>query len=212
MKELKQHKQIDRRNFISKGATLGALIGFGCPAIMAMDNESRITVIQDKLAYQKSTNLTYEQLFNFSFKTWFISYMKRLQEKIGKTDFLEMLKDAGDDHFRNNVAGTFQKVSDKSVQSLIETFWEPNQKSEFGQVTIAIEILKKSRSKGIVRMNECLYAKTFIDGDAADIGYAAICNADYAVTNEFNPAIKLTRNQCLMNGDDCCLFEYTMKG
>ena len=59
-------------------------------------------------------------------------------------------------------------------------------------------------------MNECLYAKTFRENDAGDIGYAAICIADFAVTDEFNKSIKLTRNSCLMKGDSCCLFEYSM--
>ena len=58
-------------------------------------------------------------------------------------------------------------------------------------------------------MTECLFAKTFRENDAHKIGYAAICNTDFACIREFNPEIKLTRNKCLMNEDDCCLFEYT---
>ena len=59
-------------------------------------------------------------------------------------------------------------------------------------------------------MPACLVAKTFREADAADIGYAAICYADFSVANAFNPEIVLTRNKCLMNGDDCCLFEYDL--
>ena len=82
------------------------------------------------------------------------------------------------------------------------------QKSKFGNATLTIEITDKSKEKGVIKITECLYAKTFIENDASDIGYAAICHADFAVAEEFNPDIKLTRNKCLMNGDECCLFEY----
>jgi hypothetical protein len=60
-------------------------------------------------------------------------------------------------------------------------------------------------------MSDCLVAKAIRDAGAADIGYAAICHADFAVAHAFNPDIELTRNQCLMNGDDCCYFEYSLK-
>ena len=100
-------------------------------------------------------------------------------------------------------------MADKSVKSLIESFWEPTQKSKFGNAVLTIEILEKLPDQGSVKIAECLFAKTFRENDAGDIGYAAICHADFAVTAEFNPKIKLTRNKCLMSGDDCCLFEYT---
>ena len=76
---------------------------------------------------------------------------------------------------------------------------------------MTIEVLDKSKNTGVIKMTECLFAKTFRENDAEKIGYAAICNADFAVTNEFNPNINLVRNKCLMNGDKCCLFEYELK-
>jgi hypothetical protein len=84
-------------------------------------------------------------------------------------------------------------------------------RSRLWRHTIPVEIVEKSPSHGIVRMNDCLVAKTFRDAGAADIGYAAICHADFAVAHAFNPQIELTRDQCLMKGDDCCYFEYSLK-
>lgn len=152
--------------------------------------------------------MTFEKLFNFIFRSWFISYMKLLQEEIGKKKILNLLTKAGNEHYRRRVESNFKKIEEKSVQSLIENFWEPVQKSKFGSATITIEISEKKQNKGSVKMTECLFAKTFRENDAADIGYAAICNADFVVANEFNPKIILTRNKCLMNGDNCCLFQY----
>ena len=183
----------------------------GCPGLMAMNTQQDVSSqVQDNHKFQLPTNFTHEQLFNFTFRSWFISYMKRLQEQIGSEEFLELLTKVGDSHYRSRVNQNFKKIEDKSVRSLIENFWEPTQKSKFGNAIMTIEIKDKSKEKGVIKMTECLFAKTFTENDAGDIGYAAICHADFAVAEEFNPNIKLTRNKCLMNGDNCCLFEYLL--
>ena len=211
MKESKSNNQVDRRDFITKSLACGAFVGMGCPGLLAMNSQEGVSnPLQDEHKFQTATNYTYEQLFNFSFRSWFISYMKRLQEEIGTGKFLELLKKAGDKHYRSRVISNFEKIEDKSVKSFFENFWEPTQKSKFGNAIMTIEIPEKFKNKGTVKMTECLFAKTFRENDAGDIGYAAICHADFAVAEEFNPDIKLIRNKCLMNGDECCLFEYTL--
>ncbi|MEN8153397.1 MAG: L-2-amino-thiazoline-4-carboxylic acid hydrolase [Acidobacteriota bacterium] len=212
MKNLRSDNRVDRRDFITKSLSLGAFLGMGCPGMKAMNIQKDVSNdIKDNHKFQTPANFTYEQLFNTVFRSWFISYMKLLQEKIGTEKFLKLLTEVGDSHYQSRVKKHFKKIKDKSVESLIENFWEPVQKSKFGNSTITIEIIDKSKSKGVVKMDECLYAKTFRENDAADIGYAAICHADFAVTEEFNPNIRLTRNKCLMNGDECCLFEYLLQ-
>ena len=211
MKESNSSNSVDRRDFITKSLSCGAFVGMGCPGLLAMNIQEDVSnPVQDKHKFQTATNFTYEQLFNFTFRSWFISYMKRLQEEIGTEKFLELLTKAGDKHYRSRVKSNFEKIKDKSVQSLIENFWEPTQRSKFGNAIMTIEIPEKSPNKGTVKITECLFAKTFRENDAGDIGYAAICHADFAVAEEFNPDIKLTRNKCLMNGGECCLFEYTL--
>ena len=211
MKELKSNNQVDRRDFITKSLACCAFVGMGCPGLLAMNIQQNVSnPLQDEHKFQTATNFTYEQLFNFTFRSWFISYMKRLQEEIGTEKFLEFLTKSGDAHYRSRVKANFEKIEDKSVQSFIEKFWESTQKSKFGSSIMTIEIPKKSTNSGTVKMTECLFAKTFTENDAGDIGYAAICHADFAVAEEFNPNIKLIRNKCLMNGAECCLFEYTL--
>jgi hypothetical protein len=211
MKNSNSMSQLDRRDFITKSLAYGAFLGMGCPGLLAMNIHQDVSnPVQDNLRFQSPTNFTYEQLFNFTFKNWFISYMQRLQKEMGTEKFLGLLTKVGDAHYRSGVSQNFKEIEDKSVQSLIENFWEPTQKSRFGSAMITIEINKKSKDKGIVKMTDCLFAKTFRENDASDIGYAAICSADFGVTDEFNPNIKLTRNECLMHGDERCLFEYSL--
>jgi hypothetical protein len=201
--------RVNRRDFLTRSLEYGTFIGLGCSGLFTFISDAYCQEnLQDKHKFQIATNFTYEKLFDFAFRNWFISYMKLLQNEIGAEKFLNLLAKAGNNHYHNRVKTNFEKIKDKSVQSLIENFWEPVQRSKFGNTTITIEISEKKQHEGVVKMTECLFAKTFRENDADDIGYAAICNADFAVAEEFNSNIKLTRNKCLMNGDECCFFQY----
>jgi len=61
------------------------------------------------------------------------------------------------------------------------------------------------------RFTECLWAKTFREADAADIGYACLCHTELAAVPAFNPKMKLIFTKTLMQGDDCCNPRYVMK-
>jgi hypothetical protein len=61
-----------------------------------------------------------------------------------------------------------------------------------------------------VRITECLWARTFREAKAGDLGYAMICHGDIASTKAYNPKITLNRPKILMNGDDECRFHWVM--
>ena len=61
------------------------------------------------------------------------------------------------------------------------------------------------------RITECLWAKTFCEANAGDIGYACLCHAEAAALHAFNPRIKLTFTKTLMQGHDCCNPRYVME-
>jgi hypothetical protein len=211
MKDSKSSNEVHRRDFITKSLACGAFVGMGCPGWLAMNFRGSVaSPVQAEHRFQTVSDYTYEQVFNFAFKNWYIRYIKGLEAEIGKEKFLEILKKVGWTLYEESTKRNFRDLKKRDVESLIANFWAPMQKSRLWSHTLPIEIIKQSPSEGIVRMPGCLVAKVFRDNDAADIGYAAICYADFAVAKTFNPQIKLTRNTCLMKGDDCCLFEYTL--
>jgi hypothetical protein len=61
-------------------------------------------------------------------------------------------------------------------------------------------------------MTECIWAKTFLDANAGDIGYAQICIGDYTWAESFNPKITMVRDKTLMQGHDICNHRYLWKG
>jgi hypothetical protein len=71
-------------------------------------------------------------------------------------------------------------------------------------------MVKDAEKEAELVVTECLWAKTFHQADAADIGYAAICHGDVAATAAFNPKLKMTRSKNLMKGDNECRFQWVM--
>ncbi len=94
---------------------------------------------------------------------------------------------------------TFRSLSKSRMNRFVEHVltWEDGEKTE-----------KSGRTKFF----ECLWASTFREVNASDIGYAVICYPDIAMASAFNPKIKLIRPTTLMEGDDCCDFQYVWEG
>jgi hypothetical protein len=201
-----------RRDFLYRTISTGTLLCLGCKSALAEGNQNTDNVVKkDKLKSETDSGMTYQQMFNFAFKNWYIRYLREIGDEIGKENMIQMLERVGDKLYSQSAESLFKNIDNRTVDKLISTFWEPLTKSDFWRNVISVTIEKQATFSGIVTMTECLFAKTFRESDAADIGYAAICHADYAVANTFNPDLKLTRNKCLMNGDDCCYFEYELK-
>ncbi len=200
-----------RRSFLFNTISTGAFLCLGCKSALADGYQNKINETQqDKHTFKTDSGMTYQQVFNFAFKNWYIRYLRGMEDELGKEDMIQMLERVGDKLYSQSAESLFTSIKTRTVDNLISTFWEPMTKSDFWRNVINITIEKKTPSSGIVTMTECLFAKTFRESDAADIGYAAICHADYAVAKTYNANLKLTRNKCLMKGDDCCYFEYEL--
>jgi len=55
----------------------------------------------------------------------------------------------------------------------------------------------------------CLWADTWREWGAEDIGYLVCCAADFALLPAQHPNLRLERTKTLMQGDDCCDFRFT---
>jgi hypothetical protein len=203
--------QEHRRKFLFSSIFLSPLIVCGCKGVLAQALSSQGTGPSEIDTFQNDAGMSYGQVFNFAFRSWFIRYMKGLEAELGKDRFLRMLEDVGSKIYADSTRSRFRDIQDKNVDALITNFWEPMVNSRLWSNAMTIDIVKKAGSSGVVKMTACLVAKTFREAEASDIGYAAICHADFAVAQAFNPKIELIRNTCLMKGDDRCYFEYTLR-
>lgn len=196
----------DRREFLRKTFSSCAFCCFASPIAFGSDENNPISLIQ-KHKFESDSGMTMQQVFNFAFRGNYIPVMKNLMKQIGKENFLEMLKkssemqyESDEDAYFKNKERTLKTWSDFSKKLMKD--WDNR---------LTGEILTDTENVLEIKYTECLYAKTFREADAGDIGYAALCYGDYPWTKQFNPKLKLIREKTLMQGDDCCHFKWIME-
>ncbi|MGC9973233.1 MAG: L-2-amino-thiazoline-4-carboxylic acid hydrolase [Bryobacteraceae bacterium] len=193
----------NRRNFLAKALPACAVSCLGCSAASTQEAPAA------KHKFQEPSGMTYEQVFRMAFQEAFIPTMKALAEDLGKEKFVELLKSACS---RTAARGTADRMS-KAPKRDIATFAAPLVKpNEFWKHVLTYQIVELTDKAFEVKVTECLWAKTFREKDAGDIGYVAICHPDFATAPAFNPKMKMVRTKTLMQGNDCCNHRWEMEG
>jgi hypothetical protein len=196
----------DRREFLRKTFSSCAFCCFAAPIAFGSDRINPITSDQ-KHKFESDSGMTMQQVFNFAFKENYIPAMKNLMKQIERENFLEMLKKSSEMQYETDENAYF-----KNKERTLKTWSDFSKKlMKDWDNSLTGEILTDTDNVLEIKYTECLYAKTFREADAADIGYAALCYGDYPWTKQFNPNLKLIREKTLMQGDDYCHFKWVME-
>jgi len=137
--------------------------------------------------------MSFEQAFNFAFRDSLIPQLIVLSQQIGREKLVEMLTNATDEVW---------------FPSEIQKRFEGNLPKGFWSHVLDMEVVQNTSDVQIYKVTKCLWAKTFREANAADIGYALWCYGDYPMARSQKK--KLERNTTLMQGHDCCLLKYTI--
>jgi len=73
---------------------------------------------------------------------------------------------------------------------------------------LSLELLAQEKDKLEFNVTRCRYAEMYRELGLSDLGSALSCNRDLEFCSGFNPAIKLTRSQTLMENASHCDFRY----
>jgi hypothetical protein len=74
---------------------------------------------------------------------------------------------------------------------------------------LQISTLEQSKTTLSFNVTRCRYAEMYRDLGIPELGVILSCNRDFALIRGFNPEIKLTRTQTIMEGADFCDFRYS---
>jgi hypothetical protein len=134
--------------------------------------------------------------------------MKAMGAEMGREKLVEMLKRA------------YSAAAVERVREQLKT----NPKNDLATYTadlrnpipiyrnaLTFKVVEDTPTTFEARITECLWAKTFREANAADIGYACLCHTEFAAVPAFNPKIKMTLTKTLMQGNDCCNPRYVMQ-
>ena len=197
-----------RRDFLRRAVPAGAICA-GCPGLMKSELLAQVAgTDQEVHKFLKDAGLTTEQVFQLAYTRTLIPFLRGLGESRDREEYLEELKRIASEH----AAGLFKGAAQQVPQNDLATFTAPyrNPESRAAQA-LTMEIVEYSEDVCEYRVTECLWAKTFREASAADLGEACICHPDYAAIEAFNPDFEMVRDKTLMAGDECCNHRYRRK-
>jgi hypothetical protein len=163
---------------------------------------------QDRHKFEQSLDQEFsiKQIFDFRYKRDFIPTMQLLQQYIGDEKLLELLKKASSE--RNTRLG--KALAERWPDTSLHTFAGPFRKRAglIMKHSMSYDIVEDSEQAFEINVTECITSDVFRESNAADIGFACVCHADYALPVAFNPKIKMVRDKTLMEGHDRCNHRY----
>jgi hypothetical protein len=202
--------QPERRRFLLKGLPVIGMCCFGGLNELAHAQPVADSIFEEpKHKFLEDSGMSYKEVFDFAFKRRFIESMKIFSETMGKEKLLGMLAEASAD------AGA--KATKEQIKNLPQTnfaMFKAGTKmlDRFWRHVVTMKPFAETKTSYEVRVTECLWAQTFIEEDAADIGYATHCHVDYATATAFNPNIRMYRTKTLMEGHDYCDHKWVWEG
>jgi L-2-amino-thiazoline-4-carboxylic acid hydrolase len=199
-----------RREFLLNLLPAGSLFCLGCGDLSAWSAGQEVQkAVEMKHKFQEDSGMSFQEVFEFAYKG-FARLMKSFGDEIGKDNLVEMMKRVIDNEIKKEAlkeAKDFQVNDFASFRAGLRK--EPDRFWGHVQTDTIVEDTDKAIES---RVTECLFAKTFRDADAADIGYAYFCYGDFAMARAYNPKLRLIRTKTLMNGDDCCNLRWVWEG
>lgn len=201
--------QISRRQFFSRVVPACALSCLGAGKILGFSSTEREPFVQEakhKFDSPFDRPLTYRQFFGVRYGE-FIRLAKALEKEMGQEKLLDFLKEQTQTALLQTGQQQAKRSPDNSLQTYVQTFKGPNY-----DTTLTRKIVEDSDKAFELKITECIWASTFLQAKAGEIGYAAVCFGDYAWAEGFNPKIKLIRDKTLMQGHDCCNHRYVWEG
>ena len=157
--------------------------------------------VEKKHKFQEDSGMSFQEVFKFKFKP-LIQTMESFARQMGRDNLLEMIRKDSDEVSRLDAKKTVERLQKNDFATFKAMYKEkPNRFLDHIETKV---ITEESDTVIASRVTECLYAKTFRDAGAADIGYAWSCHGDFAWAQAYNPKLRLIRDKTLMNGDEYC--------
>ena len=111
----------------------------------------------------------------------------------------ELARDAGRQIAAERGANTLIDLAD-----VVKKLWS------HGGENLKVEFIELSENMLEFRVTRCRYTDQYANLGLGDFGYCLSCSRDAAFAEGFNPKIKMSRTQTVMEGAPYCDFRFTL--
>ncbi len=188
-----------RRRFFALIGTV-PLCAIAGPRIAQAASQAVLGVAAERHKFQEDSGMSFEEVFRFGFHP-FINLLQAIWRRPGNERFIDVLQEVSSQVAVESVRNRERRTQDRSLASAVAYLKRPNR---FWKNVITVEFVKETPNTCEIKVTECLWARTFREYGAGDIGYACICHPDFATAAAFNPKLRMERTKTLMQGDDYC--------
>jgi hypothetical protein len=211
MKNRNGSQGFSRRLFLSKVlpacslACLGAssgLLGFS-PAVKKALQEAK-----HKFDEEFPVKFTGRQLMSMMYGRNYIPLLKFLSDELGKERLITLLKKHAEKR-GTEMGKMFAERFGGNDFAILKKIFSPDSPNFKNVLTMSIT--EDTATVHELKVTECIFASTFVEAKAGDLGFATICYADYNMASGFNPKIKMVRDKTLMQGHDYCNHRYLLE-
>lgn len=160
-----------------------------------------------KHKFEADSQMSFTRVYHFAFAHQ-AGVLKAMAAQIGEEKLIAMVKEAS-----SQVATAQGKVrGDRAPNRTLATFLgDMRTPDHFWKNVLTYEFVEWTEKAAEVRVSECLWAKTFRQWNAGELGYALICHPDFAAAVAFNPKMKMIRTKTLMQGHDHCNHRWVLE-
>jgi predicted hydrocarbon binding protein len=190
-----------RRDFLTKVLPAGTLACLGCTKLCGLFQSAYAQEAEGRHKFLADSQWSFADVFGFAFAGYYIPILQGLRSQIGEDEFIDMVKEASAESGRNAGKNMARGVPSNDFASFKSWATAPDR---FFQHALTWDAVEDSETALEVKITECLWARTFREAQAADIGYAGICHGDFAMASAYNPRMRMERTKTLMQGHDCC--------
>lgn len=191
-----------RQIFSILPAGLAGCLGCAASAVCAGQNPTTTPAHNPS----EASGMSWQQVFGFAYRLSYIPAMNALADQIGKDKLMDMLKQGLSNAVKARIAAG--PPTNRDFASFTKPLRSP---APILQHAIDMKVVEDTPTVFEFRISRCLWATTFRDQNAAELGYAGICHPDFATATAFNPKMRLIRTKTLMQGDDHCNHRYVVE-
>ena len=154
------------------------------------------------------TEVTLKELFNPPIvqpHKGIIAIVREFEKVLGKEEAHRLVGDAIERERVEAVQAGVKKNPITSFKDWVERHESGSSIWTHANVDEPVVYTENTRSCNTVA---CLWADTYREWGAEDIGYIYECKPDFAAIKAQHPNLRLERTKTLMQGDDCCDFKF----
>ena len=159
--------------------------------------------------FQDKMELTYEQYFRTSVQST-VELAKAFEDVLGKDRTFKIIKKWTEKSAAESVKNMMSKKPIKNFEDF-KRLRKEQEKTPAWKHMLTLTHPEETPTKFCYNVTECLWAKTFKDMNATDLGYILCCGQDFAQARAYHPKMRLKRTKTLMQGDNHCNHIYCWK-